>query len=190
MSYWLLAGNNREDGPKGLAAKFRYLTRLNPRIGKWQEADDLQKGLFSRHGGNLRLAIVRNRQRIPLPAFPLPQCRRQRKFQPLPGELMKPVHDPCLMLLEPLSLQDQGAHDVVPPPKERPKGKSVRVVKVFRKVQILVGKGFEILPLHKMTVGGIEIRRGRERNRPNFLLQRRMGGREQVTHLDHDLRLG
>ena len=102
---------------------------------------------------------------------------------------MKPVHDPCLVLLDPLPLQHQGAHEVVPPPKERPKGKGVRVMKVFRKVQILVGKEFERLALHKVSVGGIEIRWGRERDRPNFLFQRRMRGREQAAHLGHNLRL-
>ena len=35
-----------------------------------------------------------------------------------------------------------------------------------------------MLSLHKVTVGGVEIRRGHERSRRDFLFQRRMGGRE------------
>jgi len=45
-SAYLASGSRWEGWPESLAAEFRHLTRLNPRIGERQEADDLQKGPF------------------------------------------------------------------------------------------------------------------------------------------------
>ncbi|OGW48305.1 MAG: hypothetical protein A2V62_12195 [Nitrospirae bacterium RBG_19FT_COMBO_58_9] len=61
---------------------------------------------------------------------------------------------------------------------------------MFGEVQILVGKEFEMLSLHKMAVGRIEIRRGHESGRGDVLFQDSMGGCERVAHLRHNLRLG
>lgn len=79
---------------------------------------------------------------------------------------------------------------MVPPPKERPEGKNIQVMKMFREVQILIGEKLKMFALHKMAVGGIKIRRGHERNRRDLLFQRHLGGHEIMPHLVHDLRLG
>ena len=75
-----LGGHNGEYGPKGLTAELRHVASLNPGIGERHTAEDLHERSLSQHGGNLRFAIMGDRQRIALPALPFPECRGQREL--------------------------------------------------------------------------------------------------------------
>ena len=97
-----------------------------------------------------------------------------------------PVHEVLLVLRETFAFQDQGKHDVVAPPEQRAEGEFLLALEVLEIVQVLIGKVFEVLALHKLMGRRIEALWCQEVHAREFLLQVPVHTFQNRFHLRHD----
>ncbi len=112
-----------------------------------------------------------NRQGVAFAPLPFPQRGRDGEFQPLPRDPVEPVDEMFLVLLHGTTLENPGTGHMMSPPEQGAERTLLRAPEIFRTVEVLIGEGFQMLPLHELHAGWVEIGRSHERGAAEFSRQ-------------------